>query len=337
MMADILRDNLTNEEHDSLESTSFPAFKSPMLATLSHEAFDDPDWMYERKLDGQRVLIYKQDNQLKLYSRNQKLLNDTFPELEKPLQTFSEQSFVADGEIVTFEGKVSSFARLQNRLQIKDRQKALELSENISVYLYLFDLIYYDQYLLTALPLRSRKKLLKSLMDDEDYIRYTPHHNEKGKNYYQQACEKGWEGVIAKDAGAHYVHSRSKKWLKFKCAASQELVIGGFTEPQGSRIGFGALHVGFYQDRKLRYAGKVGTGYDDAFLKEWREKLDKLEQEESPFVDFGNEPSETHHWVKPELVAEIGFNEWTSDHKLRHPRFLGMRFDKDPEEVVKEQ
>ncbi len=335
-MSDLLKDNLSETELQSLQGTAFPGFQPPMLATLSREAFDDPDWIYERKLDGQRVLIYQDDKKLKLYSRNEKLLNDTFPELEEPLRSFSSRDFIADGEIVTFEGNVSSFARLQNRLQIKDRQKALELSKNISIYLYLFDLTYFDQYTLTELPLRSRKKILKALIGEKDHIRYTSHHNQHGKDYFQQACEKGWEGVIAKDAKANYAHSRSKKWLKFKCTASQELVIGGFTEPQGERVGFGALHVGFYRDNELHYAGKVGTGFDDDFLRKWRDKLNELEQKKSPFVDFGDDHNETNHWVRPELVGEIGFNEWTQDDKLRHPRFLGMRTDKDAQKVVRE-
>jgi DNA ligase D-like protein (predicted ligase) len=336
-MPDILAESLGQQTLEKLQKAAFPGFQPPMLATLSHQSFDDPEWIYERKLDGQRVLICKEDSRLNLYSRNEKRLNDSFPELHKPLRSLPGKSYVADGEIVTFEGHISSFARLQNRLQIKDRQKALELSRSISIFLYLFDITYLEGYDLTALPLRSRKKILHALNARDDSIRVTAHRNEHGRAYYKEACEKGWEGVIAKDAGAAYTHGRSRKWLKFKCTASQELVIGGFTEPQGERQGFGALHVGFYRDGKLRYAGKVGTGFDDAFLQKWRKKMDDIRQEKSPFADFGDADGDFHHWIKPELVAEIGFNEWTDDDKLRHPRFLGMRDDKEPGEVTKEQ
>lgn len=304
-----------------------------MLATLTDDYFDDEDWIYERKLDGVRCLVVKDGEEVKLYSRNEKLLNESYPELEEACHKLSSQSLVADGEIVAFDGQVTSFSKLQNRMQVKDRAKAK--ASNIKVYLYLFDLLYLDEHSLESLALRERKKVLKKALNWNDSIRYTSHRNETGKAYHKEACKKGWEGIIAKNANSKYLHKRSEDWLKFKCSAGQELVIGGFTEPKGERVGFGALLVGFYEGDDLLYAGKVGTGYDDDFLKTWRKKLDKIERKASPFKDFKEEDQDLH-WVKPQYVAEIGFTEWTGSHKLRHPRFLGMREDKKAQEVVKE-
>ena len=167
-------------------------------------------------------------------------------------------------------------------------------------------------------------------------VRFTSHRNEEGEAYHREACEKGWEGVIAKDARAPYVHSRSKKWLKLKCGHRQELVVGGFTEPEGERTGFGALLLGYYDGDDLLYAGKVGTGFDDDTLESLRERLDSLERDTPPYAEGEDLPRKGVHWVTPKLVAEIGFTEWTEDHRLRHPRFLGLRRDKEAEEVVRE-
>ena len=173
----------------------------------------------------------------------------------------------------------------------------------------------------------------------EDPIRYTTHTDAEGEAAWREACAKGWEGVIAKRAESPYVQRRSTDWLKFKCVNRQEFVIGGFTDPHGSRVGFGALLVGFYEgddeNRQLRYAGKVGTGYDTRTLLELGAKLRALEMKRSPFAEPVSEKGA--HWVRPELVAEVGFTEWTVDGKLRHPRFLGLRDDKPAQSVVKER
>jgi ATP-dependent DNA ligase len=187
---------------------------------------------------------------------------------------------------------------------------------------------------LEDLPLRDRKVLLKKTLDFTDPLRYTAHRNEKGESYFEQACNKGWEGIIAKRANSAYRSARTRDWLKFKCAHGQELVIGGFTSPQGSRVGFGALLVGYYEDGDLVYAGKVGTGYDNAFLADFRKRLDGLARDTSPFVGEVNERDV--HWVAPKLVGEFGFTEWTKDGKLRHPRFLGLRRDKAARDVGRE-
>ena len=304
-----------------------------MLATLTDDYFDDPDWIYERKLDGQRCLVYRESGQVRLGSRNRKDISSRYPELVKVLENIDAPDCIADGEIVAFEGEVTSFSKLQPRMQREDPDD--ELLQAAPVYLYLFDLIFLDGKALAGLPLRARKSLLRDLLAYDDPIRFTSHRNEKGTAYREAACRKGWEGVIAKDGTSNYVHSRSRKWLKFKCVARQELVIGGYTDPQGERVGFGAILVGYYRDDTLQYAGKVGTGFDDEQLKNLHEAFRKLERKTSPFA--GEVTEKNAHWITPRLVAEIGFTEWTDDNKLRHPRFLGLRHDKAAEDVVKEK
>ena len=326
-------DALSEEDRAALEAAPHPDWEAPMLATLTDDRFSDPGWLYERKLDGERALAFRDGDRVRLLTRNRKELGQTYPEIAEALGKATPEDFVADGEIVAFEGGVTSFSRLQARMQIKDAEAARE--SDVRVFYYLFDLLHLDGQDLTALPLRARKTVLKRAFDFADPIRFTPHRVEDGEAFFREACDKGWEGVIAKRAGAPYVHSRSRDWLKFKCAAGQELVIGGFTEPEGSRKGFGALLVGYYEDGALRYAGKVGTGFDDAFLESFRERLDGLSRKTPPFEDPPSGDDVT--WVSPELVAEIGFTEWTSHGKLRHPRFLGLRDDKDPRDVTRER
>lgn len=325
-------ERLSEEERERLKKAGHPDWTAPMLATLTDKRFSDPDWIYERKFDGERALCFRKGDRVRLLTRNRKDIEDTYPELVDALLGQVCQDFIADGEIVAFDGAVTSFSRLQQRMQIKNPDEAR--SSGVAVYYYLFDLLHLDGCDLDRLSLRARKALLKDAIAFTDPLRYTSHRNRGGVAYYEEACAKGWEGVIAKRADSAYRHSRSTDWLKFKCAKGQELVIGGFTEPHGSRVGFGALLVGYYDDGKLRYAGKVGTGYDDAFLADFRERLDALARKTSPFADEVREKEVT--WVSPELVGEFGFTEWTSSGKLRHPRFLGLRRDKTAGEVVRE-
>lgn len=328
-------DILENDFPEAAEKKKFPGFVKPMLATLTEDYFNDPEWIYERKLDGERCLILIRDNEPAIYSRNEQKLNDTYPELIEALKEEKYPDLILDGEIVTFDGNVTSFSKLQNRMKIKDPEEARKTK--VKVNLYLFDLIYYKSYSLEKVSLKKRKKILKKAVKWNDPIFFVSHRNEKGKEYREEACKKGWEGIIAKDGYSEYVHSRSKNWLKFKCAKGQELMIGGFTEPEGERVGFGALLVGFYENGAFQYAGKVGTGYDDEFLAEWRDKFEKIEQDSSPFENYEDDKGGHNHWLKPKYVGEFDFTEWTNDNKLRHPRFIGMRNDKDPEEVTKER
>jgi len=325
-------DLLSASERAQLGEEAEPGWAAPMLATLTERRFADANWLYERKFDGERALVVRCDDDIRLMTRNQKDISNTYPELVEALAGQACSRFVADGEIVAFDGPLTSFARLQQRMQIKDPAKAR--NSGVAVHYYLFDLLHLDGYGLDQVPLRARKKLLKRAIAFDDPLRFTPHRNKDGLAYYRDACEKGWEGVIAKRADASYRHSRSRDWLKFKCAKGQELVIGGFTEPQGSRKGFGALLVGYYDQGRLRYAGKVGTGYDDDLLETLRARLDRIARETAPFADEVKENGVT--WVTPKLVAEFGFTEWTRAGKLRHPRFLGLRRDKDARDVVRE-
>ena len=297
----------------------------PMKAVLADTPFSDPGWIFERKLDGIRCLAIRDDSGLSLMSRTARRMNDQFPELVSALEREPSRDFVLDGEIVAFQGSVTSFARLQQRAR-----------ERVPVFLYVFDLPRHEGEDLRPLPLRERKARLRRALDFKGPIRFNPHRNgEHGEELYREACEKGLEGVIAKRADSPYAGGRSRDWLKLKCHAEQELVIGGFTAPKGSRTEFGALLVGYNENGALRYAGKVGTGFDRETLRELGATLRKLERDESPFPPFKPIPPGTR-WVRPELVAQIGFAEWTRDGRLRHPRFLGLRDDKPARDVVRE-
>ena len=330
-----LNDLISQKERKKLKKLKFPGFVKPMLATLTDDYFNDPQWIYERKLDGVRCLVSINKGKTTLFSRNQNDISNTYPELLKALQQQEYPNLILDGEIVAFKGNHTSFSKLQNRMQLKHEKKVSK--SKVKVYLYLFDILYLEKFDLSPLPLKIRKSILKKVIHWKSPIRYTQHRNENGKKYLKDACAKGWEGLIAKDSTATYAHSRSRKWLKFKCLKGQELVIAGFTEPQGERIGFGAMLVGFYDDGSLKYAGKVGTGFDDNFLEEWHGKFEAIERKTSPFVDFDDSDQGKNHWLKPEYVGEFGFTEWTGSNKLRHPRFLGMRNDKKAKKVHKEE
>lgn len=304
-----------------------------MLATLTDKRFSREGWLFEPKWDGERCLAFRNGGDLQLFSRNQKRLNEKYPEITAAFHRQETGSFIADGEIVAFKNGVTSFAKLQQRMQVE--HPPANLLRVVPVWLYLFDLLYLDDYDTRQVPLRYRKQILRDTFDFRDSLRFTEHRETEGEAYYQQACRRRWEGLIAKNGDSEYVSKRTRDWLKFKCTREQEFVIGGYTDPQGERSGFGALLVGFYRRGKLVYAGKVGTGYDSATLQRLARQLAKLETAICPFVGDGL-PRRGVYWVKPKLVAQIGFTEWTPAEKLRHPRFLGLRQDKKPEEVVRE-
>ena len=304
-----------------------------MLATLTDERFSRAGWLFEPKWDGERCLAFRRGRELSLLSRNRILLNAKYPEITMALDRQRSDSFIADGEIVTFKNGVTSFARLQQRMQIE--HPSADLLRRVPVWFYLFDLLYLDGYDTRRVPLRYRKEVLRNTFDYKGSLRFTEHRETEGEAYYRMACRLGWEGVIAKDGASEYVSRRTRDWLKFKCSKAQEFVIGGYTEPRGSRIGFGALLLGYYHGRKLIYAGKVGTGFDRDTLRRLGRKLAELKTPLSPFAEE-EIPRGDIHWVKPRLVAQVGFTEWTPEGKLRHPRFLGLRDDKRPEEIVRE-
>jgi DNA ligase D-like protein (predicted ligase) len=329
------RDRLDAEQRKALRRTRMPDWTQPMLATLTEERFSSPDWIFERKLDGERCLVFRRKRRLQLRSRNRQNLNATYPELAETLTSQSPGHYIVDGEIVAFEGNTTSFSRLQGRIGIHDPDQAR--ASGIKVWLYLFDLLYLDRYDTTGLELRTRKQLLRTLFDFSGPLRFAAHRNGNGERFYRSACRKGWEGLIAKRADSPYRHSRSRHWLKFKCVNRQELVIGGYTDPGGSRSGFGALLLGYYQGDALCFAGKVGTGFDSETLHSLGRRLAALERRTCPYAETPAEAGSSVHWVRPELVAEIGFTEWTADRRLRHPRFLGLRDDKPAHRVVREE
>jgi bifunctional non-homologous end joining protein LigD len=325
---------LSSADRARLRPEPAPSWIDPMLATATDNRFSDPSWLFERKLDGIRCLTFRHRGEPRLLSRRRQRLGDTFPELVDLLASQQCDDFVVDGEIVAFEHGRTSFARLQLRSGIHDPVRARR--SPVAVVYYLFDVLHLDGYDTRSVPLRSRKRLLRRTFDFGGPIRFTQHFNERGEVLFAKACSEGWEGLIAKRADSVYSSRRSTDWLKLKCSAGQEFVIAGFTEPSGSRYGFGALLLGYYDGGALVYAGKVGTGFDERLLRDLRARMDGLEIESSPF----SRPvrlERSVRFVRPELVAEVAFTEWTRDGMLRHPRFKGLRRDKSAKEVQRER
>lgn len=318
-------DSLSADERELAPEAPAPTTSGAMKAVLTDERFSDPSWIYERKLDGIRLIAIRDGNNVTLLSRNDLKQNDRYPELVQALENERCDQFAIDGEVVAFEGSETSFAKLARRGQ-----------EYVPVFYYVFDIVWLEGHDVRKLPLRTRKRLLRDALQFHGNVRWTQHRNRDGEAFFKEACRKGWEGLIAKRADSPYVAARSRDWLKFKCEHGQELVVGGYTEPRGSRVEFGALLLGYYDDGGLQYAGKVGTGFDTETLHALAAQLKKLGRQDSPFEKPGEIKERNVSWVEPKLVAQIGFTEWTRDHRLRHPRYLGLRDDKDASEVVRE-
>jgi bifunctional non-homologous end joining protein LigD len=306
------------------DSDPAPAKAGAMKAVLTDDRFSDPGWIFERKLDGVRCVAIRDGDSVRLLSRNDLPMNDRYPTIAAALSRQRSRRFAIDGEVVAFDGSQTSFAKLHDA--------------GAERFLYVFDITWLDGEDLRERPLRERKRILREALDFGDPIRLSTHRNEAGEAMFAEACRKGWEGVIAKRADSPYRTSRSRDWLKFKCEHGQELVIGGWTDPKGSRAEFGALLMGYFDaGGELRFAGKVGTGFDGDLLAEIAAKLRGLATDEPPFADHDSiRPLGDRHWVRPELVGEVGFTEWTADGRLRHPRFLGLRDDKPARKVVRE-
>jgi bifunctional non-homologous end joining protein LigD len=285
------------------KTTAMPEWLEPMAATLTEERFNGPEWLFERKFDGIRLLAYKRGRNVELFSRNR--LPQHLPALAAAIAELPVHDAILDGE-VTWDGR--SY--------------------------HVFDVMWFDRRDVTELPLEERHALLEQLPFKRPLHRVQLVDGDKP---WERACQDGWEGVIAKRRGSPYEHKRSKHWLKMKCEASQELVVGGFTDPQGARVGLGALLVGYFERGDLVFAGKVGTGFDTKLLLDLRHRLDKLEQPNPPFTKGTGLPKLRSHWVRPEIVVQVSFIEWTPNDKLRHPRLIGVRFDKNAREVRREQ
>ena len=305
---------------------------APMKAVLSEDPFSDPEWVFERKLDGERCGALRRAGEVRLLSRTGGILSSTYPELVDALSV-EGPDLLLDGEIVAFAGGRTSFERLQQRMGIRDPERARR--SPVAVYYYLFDVLELNGQDVRPLPLLERKARLREAVEFRGHLRYTSYRRADGETAFRSACRRGWEGVIAKRATSPYVATRSRDWLKLKCAHGQELVIGGLTAPKGSRERFGALLVGYYlPDGRLRYAGKVGTGFDRPTLERLGDELERLERDTPPFE--AGDPPPNARWAEPRLVAEIAFAEWTRAGKLRQPRYQGLRDDKPAREVVRE-
>ncbi len=318
---------------------TLPALPKPMLCTLVANSFDDPDWIFEPKLDGLRVLCRFDGKRVALISRNDKEQNFQFPEIVEGLQKSLKKAAIVDGEIVCLDDRgQSSFRALQQRFHITDAAEVRRRRKAFPAYIYLFDILYFDGEDVRSQPLEKRKKILKRAVKWNDRIRYTDGVAGRGTKLLNDICRRGGEGIVGKRVTSAYADGRSESWVKIKCSSRQEFVIGGFTDPQRSRVGLGALLVGYYDDGKFAYAGKVGTGFNRESLLDLRAQLDEIEQQQSPFETGPRPPGGLRvHWVKPQLVAEIAFGEWTQNDILRQPRFEGLRMDKKAKQVRRER
>jgi bifunctional non-homologous end joining protein LigD len=326
--------NLPPEQVRALKRAPDAGFRLPMLASLSKPSDPPPPragWSFERKLDGVRVIATRERGERpRLWSRNRKPADASYPEVVDALDAAGPDRFVLDGEIIAADGR---FGSLQARMHLSDPRRAR--ATGVAIECHLFDLLVLDDLDVTRLPLTTRKALLETVVRPEPPVLVlSPALDGDPLELRDAACADGWEGLIAKRLDAPYVEGRSHDWRKLKCVRDQEFVIGGWTDPAGSRSLLGALLVGYHEDGVLRYAGKVGTGFDDAALQLLRAALDPLTTDVDPFSDAPRERG--RHWVRPELVCQVGFGEWTSDGRLRHPRYQGLRDDKDPREVVRE-
>ena len=313
-------------------STDPTGWIAPMLATLGEGPFSDPDWIFEPKLDGERGLAYRLGGRVELWSRNRKRLTEVYPEITEAVAGQPGGDLVLDGEVVAFDHGRPSFGRLQQRIGL-DGERARR-SPVVVAYL-VFDALVLDGRRLTDEPLVARRQALQAALVPGEVVALNGAFAGDGEALFEEMCARGWEGVVAKRAAGAYLSRRSRDWVKIKCVRRQEFVVGGFTEPRGQRQGLGALLVGVYEGDRLRFAGKVGTGFSNRVLAQLRARLDGLEQETSPF-GADRIAERTAHWVRPELVAEVSFSEWTTDGRLRHPAFVGLRDDKDAADVVRE-
>jgi bifunctional non-homologous end joining protein LigD len=311
---------------------------APQLATLVDAAPEGDEWLHETKFDGYRMICAIDGGRATLKSRNDIEWTRRFAEIAEAAARLPVKQAVLDGEVVSLDAHgLSSFQALQNVLR-DGRTGQL-------VY-YVFDLLWLDGRTVALQPLEERKAILSKIVRERNRgrIRYSDHVVGRGSAMYEQACKAGLEGIISKRRDRPYRAGRSDEWLKTKCLKRQEFVIGGYTKPEGSRVGFGALHVGYYTASgktgggKLVYAGRVGTGFSNAALRELTRKLQQLRQPASPFSDFTSTNADARDatWVRPKLVGEVRFTEWTNDGRLRHPSFEGLRLDKSPAEVKRE-
>jgi DNA ligase D-like protein (predicted ligase) len=290
-----------------LMAASFPEWLEPMAATLTQQRFTGPEWIFERKFDGIRLLAFKQGTDVRLFSRNRRPRD--YASIAEAVAALPGRDAILDGEVTGVWGRPGQVAY------------------------HVFDVLWLDGRDVRSLPLEGRRALLSDLPLRPPLRRVAAIEADAP---WELAAREGWEGIVAKRRGSAYEHRRSPHWLKMKCEATQELVVAGFTDPRGRRAGLGALLVGYFEGGELVFAGKVGTGFDTKLLRELRARLDRLEIPSPPFTRAVGLPRVGGHWVRPEIVVQVAFIEWTVHGKLRHPRLLGVRHDKPAREVVKE-
>ncbi|GIU91448.1 MAG: ATP-dependent DNA ligase [Acidimicrobiia bacterium] len=297
-----------------------------MLATPVDVPPSGPGWVFERKIDGERILARVDGGSVTLLTRNRRSAEGSYPEVAEELAGMGR--LMLDGEVAAREG---GFSALQQRMHVRAGPR---LVARVPVVYLVFDLLHLDGYSTRDLPLTERRRLLAAAVSPTEVVGVHPLLDGDGPSLLREACRRGWEGIVAKRADSPYRSGRSRHWSKSKCVRRQELVVGGFTEPQGTRTGFGALLVGYWHDGEFRYAGKVGSGFDEATLRVLEEFLRSIERHDPPFID---PPSGRGiHWVEPVLVCEVGFSDWTSEGRLRQPVFVGLLRDRDPRRVTRE-
>jgi bifunctional non-homologous end joining protein LigD len=311
-----------------------PDFIAPQLATLVREPPEGDEWFHELKFDGYRMICHLKRGQACFWSRNGKDWTEKFPNVAQALKKFPATTAILDGEIVVLDKKGrSSFQALQQSMK----------GGTAAFVFQIFDLIYLDGFNLTRAPLRERKALLEELFASGKFkangpLRYSDHVEGSGAQFFKQACGYGLEGIVSKLADSPYESTRTRTWLKTKCIKRQEFVIAGYTPSKKGFPGFGSLILGVYDRGKLIYTGRVGTGFSIKQRLELQKKLDRISQSTMPFAVKPKDPGlREAHWAKPQLVGEVEFTEWTADGLIRHPSFQGLREDKKPAEVVREE
>jgi bifunctional non-homologous end joining protein LigD len=311
-----------------------PEFVAPQLATLVKEPPKGNEWFHELKFDGYRMLCHLHRGKARFWSRNGKDWTEKFPNLAQALKTFPVTTAILDGEIVVVDSAGrSSFQRLQQSMGRGGKAPSFVFQ--------VFDLIYLEGYNLSQTPLRERKLVLEQLLASakaKGPLRYSDHVEGNGARFFKQACEFGIEGVVSKLADSFYESTRNRNWQKAKCLKRQEFVIAGYTPSKKGFPGFGSLILGVYDKGKLVYSGRVGTGFSIKQRLELQKKLDRISQPSMAFAVKPKDPGlRDAHWAKPQLVAEVEFTEWTADGSIRHPSFQGLREDKNPTEIVREE
>jgi len=311
--------------------TAMPEFVPPQLATLVDKPPTGDEWFHELKLDGYRLLAHLDNGQVRFWTRNQNDWTAKFPALGKAVKSLRLKTAILDGEVVALDSSGrASFQRLQQ--SIKSRSAGL-------IY-HVFDLIYIDGYSLVKTPLRDRKSVLAELLEplgDKGVLRYSDHIEGNGAQFLKEACKYGLEGIVSKRGDSVYEFTRSRNWLKVKCLRRQEFVIAGYTLSDKG-IPFSSLILGFYDKGKLIYAGRAGTGFSNQLRADLKKQLDRLARKERPFAEIPKDPGLRRAiWAEPKLVGEVAFSEWTDEGIIRHPSFQGLRQDKKPQEVVREE